>query len=159
MKGTHWLAIMICFNLALAASAAVSERGEVGQTALPAVFPGTHWAEKSPSQVGLDAAKLEALKEATKAKEGCVIRHGYLVYQWGDISTVRRWASAYKPVNSTMLLFALKEGLIDSVDDPIVPWVQRVFSGKDLIAKDHTMTFRHLCNMTSGYGLPERVLA
>jgi hypothetical protein len=119
------------------------------------VFPDKHWAKKNPKDVGMDDKKLDAFRKATEAKEGCIIRHGHLVYQWGEISTVRRFASAYKPVNSTMLLFALKEGLIDSVDDQIRPWVQKVFSDKDLVEKDRTMTFRHLCNMTSGYALPE----
>lgn len=119
-------------------------------------WPGETWPTASPESQGLSSSKLNAFKKATKAKDGCVIRHGYLVYKWGDVSRVRRFASAYKPVNSTMLLFALKEGLIKSVDDPVRPWVKRVFSGKDLLPKDRAMTFRHLCNMTSGYALPER---
>jgi len=134
----------------------VSLSAQSNRALIEHIFPGEHWVEKSPEQVGLNADKLDAFRKITKAKEGCVIRYGYLVYKWGDISTVRRFASAYKPINSTMLLFALKEGLINSVDDPVRPWVQKVFSGKDLVSKDRAMTFRHLCNMTSGYALLEK---
>lgn len=167
-----WVTLMVWFSVGSTVHAAIPWPGERWPAASPEsqglsspiidavldlpIFPDKHWAEKSPSQAGMDAEKLNALKNATQAKEGCVIRHGNLVYQWGDISTVRGFASAYKPVNSTMLLFALKEGLIDSVDDRVRPWVQKVFTGKDLAEKDRTMTFRHLCNMTSGYALPEK---
>lgn len=119
------------------------------------VFPGEHWATKAPAEAGLDAAQLDRFRERTMARDGCVIRHGYLVYAWGNVSEPQQWGSAIKPVNSTMLLFAMKEGRVQSPDDPVRPWVQKVFPGNDLLEKDRTMTFRHLCNMTSGYALPE----
>ena len=68
---------------------------------------------------------------------------------WGDQNYIHYWASSSKPVLSTMLLFAVNEGKLDSVDSLVGDW------GWDLINKDQTMTFRHLANMVSGYARPE----
>ncbi len=54
-----------------------------------------------------------------------------------------------------MLLFAVQEGKLKSVDDPVRPWVQKRWPSKDLIEKDQSMTFRHLADMTSGYSRAE----
>src|SRR5262249_31157027 len=54
-----------------------------------------------------------------------------------------------KPVLSTLLLFAVQEGKLKSVDDKIGDF------GWELREKDRAMTFRHLGAMTSGYARPE----
>ncbi|MCA9101168.1 MAG: serine hydrolase [Planctomycetales bacterium] len=113
-------------------------------------YPGASWETRSPDEVGLDTAKLQAFAKAVGG-DGVVIRDGYLVASWGDAMRHGDWASAAKPVLSTLLLFAVQEHRIDSVDDPLRPWVQRRLPGKDLIEKDRTITFRHLADMTSGY--------
>jgi CubicO group peptidase (beta-lactamase class C family) len=51
---------------------------------------------------------------------------------------------------STLLMFAIQEGKVQGVDQPI-----REF-GWELKPKDHDLTFRHLGAMTSGYARPER---
>ncbi len=56
---------------------------------------------------------------------------------------------------STLLFFAVQEGRLNSVDDPVRPWVQKRWPGKDLAEKDRAMTFRHLADMTSGYARAE----
>jgi CubicO group peptidase (beta-lactamase class C family) len=118
------------------------------------VFPGKTWQTKTPQQVGLIASKLDAFAKAVGG-DGVVIRNGYLVKSWGK---GRRgdWASSAKPVISTLLLFAVQEGKLKSVDEPVRPWVQKRWPGKDLIEKDRAMTFRHLADMTSGYSRAER---
>jgi CubicO group peptidase (beta-lactamase class C family) len=77
------------------------------------------------------------------------VKDGYVVKTWGSVSAKGDWASAAKPVISTLLFFAIEEGLIPSVDDLISNW------GWDLSTKDETMTFYHLANMISGYARPE----
>lgn len=118
------------------------------------VFPGEAWLMKTPSEVGLNAERLDAFANAIGG-DGVVIRDGYLVKTWGKPDRRADWASSAKPVISTMLLFAVQEGKLKSVDDPVRPWVQKRWPGKDLIEKDHSMTFRHLADMTSGYSRAE----
>jgi CubicO group peptidase (beta-lactamase class C family) len=118
------------------------------------VFPGESWQTRTPGEVALDAAALDAFARAVGG-DGVVIRNGYLVKSWGRPERRKDWASAAKPVISTLLLFAVHEGKLESVDDPVRPWVQRCWPGKDLAEKDRTMTFRHLADMTSGYARAE----
>ena len=59
------------------------------------------------------------------------------------------WASATKPVFTTLLFFALQEGRIKGLDDSICQFFP------ELLGKDQLITFRHLANMTSGYARRE----
>jgi CubicO group peptidase (beta-lactamase class C family) len=112
------------------------------------VFPAETWATKLPAEVGLDSEKLDQFAERVGG-DGCIIRHGYLVKSWGDVTRRKDWASAAKPVLSTLLMLAVEEGSLASVDSQVgqVDW--------QLSAKDAPMTFRHLANMVSGYALAE----
>jgi CubicO group peptidase (beta-lactamase class C family) len=114
----------------------------------PSVFPGKTWLERAPAEVGLDARALDTFA-ANVGGDGCIIRDGYLVKTWGDRSTHKWWASATKPVFSTLLLCAVQEGRLPSVDAPVKS------AGWALAAKDAAMTFRQLANMTSGYACVE----
>jgi CubicO group peptidase (beta-lactamase class C family) len=108
------------------------------------VFPGKAWNHRPPAQLGLDAEMLERFA-TNVGGDGCIIKNGYLVKSWGEQTTHKWWASASKPVLSTLLLLAVQEGKLPSVDAPVksVGW--------DLSPKDSSMTFRHLANMVSGY--------
>jgi CubicO group peptidase (beta-lactamase class C family) len=117
-------------------------------------FPQDAWQTKTPREVGLDADKLTAFAKAVGG-DGVVVRDGYLVKTWGKPQRRADWASSCKPVISTLLFFAVQEGKLKSVDDPIRPWVQQRWPGKDLIEKDRPVTFRHLADMTSGYSRAE----
>lgn len=112
-------------------------------------FPGAAWEAASPSEVGLDASALDEFVAATGNHQGVVVRYGYLVHTWGSASNEFGWASASKPVWSTFLLLAVQEGLLASPDALVGDW------GWSLQSADQTMTFRHLANQVSGYGLPE----
>lgn len=116
------------------------------------VFPAAHWEKRSPEQVGLSQDKLDALKELVGGR-GCVVRHGCMVYSWGDQSKSSDVASAFKPLLSTLLLMAVQEGRLKSVDDVIAdfePSLKTLNQGKD-----GGITWRHLASQTSGYGLSE----
>ena len=112
------------------------------------VFPGAAWQFKRPAELGLDSAKLDEFANRVGGV-GCIVRQGYIVKTWGSQNSKGDWASAAKPVISTMLFFAVKEGLLASVNERILDW------GRDLTPKDETMEFYHLANMTSGYGRGE----
>jgi CubicO group peptidase (beta-lactamase class C family) len=115
-------------------------------------YPGATWEVRTPEQVGLSRDRLDALRDLVGGR-GCVVRHGYLVYTWGDVAQSADVASAVKPVISTLLLMAVQEGKLGSVDDHVAefePRLRMLNSGKDA-----AMTWRHLASQTSGYGLAE----
>ncbi|MCG3199922.1 MAG: hypothetical protein GHCLOJNM_04450 [bacterium] len=112
------------------------------------VFPQAEWDRREPSALGMDAGLLDELAQ-TLGGRGCVIKDGSIVRSWGDQAEIGDWYSSAKPVLSTMLFFAIQEGLIEGVDQPVADF------GWDLIPKDRGITFRHLGAMTSGYARPE----
>ncbi len=132
-------------RLALFVAAAV---GAIAADAAEPKFPGASWQQRAPAELGLDKARLEAVSAALGGR-GCIVKDGFVVYQWGDQAQPGDWLSSAKPVLSTLLLFAVHEGKLKSVDTPITEF------GWELLPKDRTMTFRHLANMTSGYARPE----
>lgn len=116
------------------------------------VFPGAQWETRTPAEMGLSREKLTALEKLVGGR-GCVVRHGYMVYSWGDPAQSSDVASAFKPVLTTFLLLAIQEGRLKSVDEPVAafePRLQTLNGGKDA-----SMTWRHLASQTSGYGLAE----
>jgi CubicO group peptidase (beta-lactamase class C family) len=118
-----------------------------------AAFPGKTWQICTARHVGLDPAKLDELAKHVGGR-GCVVRRGYLVYQWGDVTKSGDVASAVKPVISTLLLMAVQEGKLKSADDLVAHHEPRL---KDLNnGKDAAITWRHLAHQTSGYGLAEK---
>jgi len=114
----------------------------------PPRFPGRQWEHKPPAELGLEADRLQAVSTALGGR-GCIVKQGFVVQAWGDQAEKIDWLSSAKPVLSTLLLFAVHEGKLRSVDTPIAEF------GWELAPKDRSMTFRHLANMTSGYARPE----
>jgi len=133
----------IAGGLALAALAAVVLSWPDRLTA-EWVFPGASWDIKTPEELGMNRASLDAFKNRVGGS-GVVIKDGHLVYSWGAYTQGHDWFSASKPVVSTMLFFAINEGKVANVDSRIADW------GWALKPNDQTMTFRHLADMTSGY--------
>ena len=111
-------------------------------------FPGQQWERRDPAAVGLDGAWLDRLADALGGN-GCVIKDGYVVKAWGSQSEKSDWLSSAKPVLSTLLLFAIREGKVAGPDALLKDF------GWKLSPKDQSMSFRHLANMTSGYSRPE----
>lgn len=109
--------------------------------------PGT-WATKTPAQAGMDAARLTAAMEFAKQREtnwprdfstqekifgaklgsmptrrpatsGVIIRGGYIVGQFGDVTSVAPTYSVAKSMLATVTGVAVREGLITSLDAPV----------------------------------------
>jgi len=119
------------------------------------VYPGKEWATKRPQEVGLDANKLKELSDYAGGF-GCVVRHGYLVYTWGDVSKRKDVASAAKPFYSHFLFKAVENRKISSLDEQVSRWEPRLNQiNKALSYKDRDIRWRHLANQTSCYGLIE----
>ena len=108
------------------------------------VFPGRAWQVRPAAELGLNAALLETFA-TNVGGDGCIIKNGYLVKSWGEQTTHKWWASASNPVLSTLLLLAVQEQKLASVDALVKS------AGWELSSKDAGMTFRHLANMVSGY--------
>jgi CubicO group peptidase (beta-lactamase class C family) len=113
-------------------------------------WPEPLWDYHKPGDVDLDAEKLKSMSDLVGG-HGVVIRYGYLVYYWGHPTHSEDIASAMKPVLSILLLIARQEGLIDSIDEPLIQYEPRLKN----IHGGERITWRHLANQTSGYGLAE----
>lgn len=120
-----------------------------------AVYPGATWETKSPAEVGLDAEALKAFRDIVGGR-GCVVRHGYLVFTWGDVARRGDIASAAKPIYTHFLLRALEEGRISSLDEPVLRYEPRLADlNPNLGHKDRAITWRHLATQTACYGVSE----
>ncbi len=140
------------FMAVLLVGAAVVE-AQAGENA--PVYPGNDWTTKNPEQVGLDSEKLNELSDYAGGF-GCVVRHGYMVYTWGDAGRRKDVASAAKPLYAHFLFKAVEDGRIFSFDEHISKWEPRLNRiNKNLGYKDSDITWRHCANQISCYGLAE----
>jgi CubicO group peptidase (beta-lactamase class C family) len=104
----HFASLLLV--LTLATSAVAQDR----------VWPGKDWATATPESQGLNKADLDAA--AAYALEhgggsGCVIRHGFLVLEWGSPTKLADIKSATKgSFGTTMLGLAIDAGLV-KIDD------------------------------------------
>lgn len=118
-----------------------------------AVWPGRTWVTRDPAEVGMDPEKLAALADYTGGR-GCVVRHGYMIYSWGSQSRRDYVYSAEKPWYAHFLWKALEDGKIPSLDQKVNVWEPRLNDiNADLGYKDCNITWRHLANQTSCYGV------
>jgi len=149
LRVLNWSALLVPVVVAGCASGAFSANPT------SAVFPGQTWATRTPAQVGMNIAKLKAFSTFVGGR-GCVVRHGYMVYSWGDVGRRADVASACKPFYSHFLFKAIEDGKIQSVDQPVVRWEPRLGQiNKDLGYKDRKIRWRDLANQTSCYQLVE----
>jgi CubicO group peptidase (beta-lactamase class C family) len=112
------------------------------------VFPGAEWQAKAPAELELGEERLAAVAQALGSR-GCAIKNGYVVKTWGAQDVKGDLYSSAKPVLSTLLMFAVKEGKVKDFDQRLVDFEW------PLEPKDRTMSLRHLASMTSGYARPE----
>lgn len=126
-----------------------------GEPESDVVFPGQTWETRDPVQVGLDPEWLKVLSERVGGR-GCVTRHGYMAYTWGDATARGDVASAAKPWYAHFLFRALEDGRIQGLDQPVVEVEPRLGEiNADLGFKDRRITWRHMANQISCYGVAE----
>jgi CubicO group peptidase (beta-lactamase class C family) len=149
------LSIGLLAGLGWAEAARDNPAGQMNDQRLAAVYPGKTWETRSPDQVGLSPAKLDVLRDLAGGR-GCVVRRGYMVYTWGDVSKRADVASACKPWFSHFLFQALEEGRISGLDEKVAKWEPRLNDINNSLAyKDRNITWRHLANQISCYGIAE----
>lgn len=88
------------------------------------------------------------------AQNGIILRHGYIVAEWGDTERVDMTFSVAKSYLATVAGLALDAGLIRSVDDTVRGYMKPHLFGAALFDSAHNraITWRHLLNQTSEWG-------
>ena len=123
-------------------------QGVVWAQSQPYYPPAGSWERKPPGAVGMDAALLAKAVEFAMTQEtnkpmdfsdqerifgeplgplpkrrahtnGLVVRHGYIVAEFGETTKVDPTYSAAKSYLSTIAGLAVDQGLIDNVHDPV----------------------------------------
>ncbi|HLW75629.1 MAG TPA: serine hydrolase [Bryobacteraceae bacterium] len=113
--------------------------------------PAGAWQHKSPAEVGMNAEKLKAAIEFAQANgstwdfdkdqvrtfgvvlgplpkqraatNGIILRHGYIVAEFGDTKTNDPVYSVAKSFLSTVCSLAVAQGLIKDVNDPVAKYI------------------------------------
>jgi CubicO group peptidase (beta-lactamase class C family) len=138
-----WLAVGVLL------SAGCGRRG-------PEVFPGEEWSWKSPEAAGFSPSRLEAVARKVGGA-GCIVHGGEMVFSWGDIRKPLDAGSSIKPIYGHLVYKAVETGRIPSLDARVVDWVPEIGElNAELGYKDREITFCHLLNHLSGYGLAEK---
>ncbi len=79
---------------------------------------------------------------------GMIIRKGYIVAQWGDLDRVDMTFSTTKSYLSTVAGLAIDEGLIKSVNDPVINYI----SGETFQSEHNSkITWSHLLTQSSDW--------
>ncbi len=141
MKAPMFLSLLLAFALTLTAAQKATQSVYFPPR-------GDGWQRKAPEEVGMDAALLAAAVEFAKSQEtkrprdfsdqeeifgrplgplpkerggtnGLILRHGYIVAEFGDTSRAEPTYSAAKSFLSTLLGLALDRKLIRDVQDPV----------------------------------------
>ena len=132
------------------------------------------WERKAPEAVGMDSAKLKEAIDFAKTQDsgwefardqvksfgpplgyvpksraqasGIIIRHGYIVGEFGDINAVDPVYSMAKSVNSIVAGVAVTQGKIKNLDDPVKNYIKD--GGYDS-PHNSKITWRHHVTQTS----------
>lgn len=122
----------------------------------PVPVPGEDWEWMAPDSAGFNQDRLLGFSDWLGGS-GCIVYEGHMIHAWGDYTTPWDIASTAKPIYKHLVLVALQEGLIGSLDDRLTDFLPELMDlNAHLEFKDREMTWRHLLTQTSGYGLAER---
>jgi len=159
---------------------ATSTLAQAGRGYLPDRHPA--WEHRTPSQVGMDPAKLDAAvafaktQEATTPRDlaeahwasfgrephgepigpfktrggmtGVIVRHGYIVTEWGEPDRVDMTFSVTKSFLSSTIGLAYDRGMIPDVNEPVSRFVTTGEFDSEHNAK---ITWDHLLRQTSDW--------
>jgi CubicO group peptidase (beta-lactamase class C family) len=168
----RFILINLAISLTLLSVIAVGQKSRSSAYYPP---PGEDWERKQPSDVGFDAALLEQAVAFAKTQEsrvprdfstqvetfgallgplpkergatsGIILRHGYIVAEWGDTRRIDPTYSVAKSFLSTVLGLTIDRGMIKSVDDPVRDYVKD--GGYDS-SHNSKVTWRHHATQTS----------
>ena len=141
--------LIVCL-LVLAYSPATGQ-GDAGE-----IWPGLSWERATPEQVGMDATVLRRARDFALTGDGSgrIIRQGRLVMDWGDQKRRYDLKSSTKAIGVTALALALKDGKIESIQDPAAKYhpslgvPPKSNTETDWLGK---ITLFHLATQTGGF--------
>ena len=120
------------------------------------IWPGKEWPTATPESQKLSATALDlaaAYSQRHGGASGCVIRHGYLVMEWGSPTALADIKSATKgAVGATVLGLAIDARLV-GLDDLALTHYPRLGGDSPENHADWLgeITLRHLATMTAGF--------
>jgi CubicO group peptidase (beta-lactamase class C family) len=120
------------------------------------VWPGRDWQTATPESQGLSARQLDAAAAYAQkygGGSGCVIRHGYLVKEWGDPKKLADIKSATKGTVGTTLLGIGVDRHLLVLDDLAVKHYPAIgaVGPENRRGWFAEITIRHLATMTAGF--------
>ena len=123
-----------------------------------AEFPAEHWATQSPADAGMDEAKLREARDyaLTGGGSGYIVRHGKLVFSWGDPAQRYDLKSTTKSFGAAALGLAVKDGKM-RLDDKARkhhPTFGTPPETNALTGWVGEITIRHLASQTAGFDKP-----
>ena len=123
-----------------------------------AVFPGATWSEKSPAELGLNAARLEAARDyaLSAGGSGMIVRGGHAVLRWGDQAQRYDLKSTNKSLGATLLGVALLDSKL-KLDDLAIKYQPGLGVPPEENKKTgwiEKITIRHLLTQTAGFQKP-----
>jgi len=144
--------LSIHFRRALCAAVLFAAATAPSLAAAPGtVWPDSNWAAATPESQGMDAGKLNALRdylESRQTREALVIRHGRIVGEWywrgASAETKLPVFSVTKSITSTAAGMLVDSGKL-RLDEPAADFIP---AWRDDDRK--AITIRHLLSMTSG---------
>jgi CubicO group peptidase (beta-lactamase class C family) len=148
--------LVLLAGLSLAGAAYAQQSGPGGAAASHTVWPGQQWETATPESQGLSGATLDAAAayaDKHGGGSGCVIRHGYLVKEWGSPTALADIKSATKGAfGATILGLAVDAGLVGLDDKARMHSPQlgddRSDNRRDWLGE---IMLRHLATMTAGF--------
>lgn len=125
------------------------------ESSAPKTAGKTAWPSITPEAAKLDPNALGEFALAVGGN-GVVVRHDAIAFTWGKPNKALDVASASKPVMAHLVMKAVENGKIASLDEPVVKWLPALGTiNAALDHKDAKITWRHLINQTSCYGVSE----
>ena len=135
---------------------AVLMTGFAAEPAPAQVWPAKTWTPATPESQRMSSKALDAAAQYARQAgggSGCVIRHGYLVKEWGGPKYRADIKSATKGAfGTTCLGLAVDRGIV-AIDDTAQAHYPRIGTGRNDNREDwlSQITVRHLATMTAGF--------
>ncbi|NBO63754.1 MAG: class C beta-lactamase-related serine hydrolase [Acidobacteria bacterium] len=132
----------------------------VSTGSIPAHEAAEDWPLATPESQGIDSVAIAAAIEALRERQSpihslLIVRRGYLVteayFHPYDGKVPHDIASVTKPITTTLVGLAIKKGLIDSVDEPMLG-VLKDYPVANVDRRKESVRIRHLLTMSSGLG-------
>jgi CubicO group peptidase (beta-lactamase class C family) len=156
VSGLGFVLSTIMLTASICGAAAQEKPEEKSQTSAEPVWPTREWQTSTPEEQGMDSAALaklvaygtgRSLDSLLIARHGKIVLDAYYAPYSADVPHIIN--SATKAVIGTLAAMAMKDGLLDSTDHPMLDF----FADRNLTDIDDrkkAITVQHLLDMTSG---------